>query len=72
MSATDAMHAIGQEREWTVEIQLEFALLYIDNQNNDDAFRDFLEQCIDLEDDYLESAKKFAERTARLSNAGQD
>lgn len=65
MNTADIMYATGLKRGWTTQMQLEFALHYIDDQNNDEAFRDFLEQCIDLEDDYLESASKFAERTAR-------
>jgi len=54
MSASDILYGLIEERGWTVDTQLYLALEYIDNQQSDDAFADFLAQVIKDEDMTME------------------
>lgn len=51
MAAEEVMEEISAKQGWTPETQLDLALQYISNQADDDAFRDFLRQQADDEND---------------------
>ena len=42
LSAGDVMHVVSQEQGWNTDTQLELALEYIDNQQANSAFEEFL------------------------------
>jgi len=49
MSAYDAMIVTGAERGWGVDLQLELACQYIENQGSNEAFYDFLAVVVEEE-----------------------
>jgi len=55
MSADIILEKIAAEQGWNETTQLELALRYIDFQGGNDAFRDFLLQQQDEENQFVES-----------------
>lgn len=50
MSAREILEEIAEEKGWTKKTMLDLCLEYIDNQDSDDAFQDFLETAAENED----------------------
>ena len=49
MSAELTLDTFGEEQGWNDESKLAIALKYIDNQQHNDAFEEFVQQEADLE-----------------------